>query len=73
MRTDWIPIRFNPREAGTYLVATHNGAVRLDRWDGESWGLSLPRTATKYRNRGRYKPHIAWTTLPKAPRKEDLE
>ena len=70
---EWIQIKWKPKEVGTYLVATSKGKIRIDRWDGESWGLCRPRTELKRRNQGRYKPHIAWMPLPNPPRKEDLE
>lgn len=67
MRADWINADiFNPKEVGSYLVTTANGKIRIDRFDGEGWGLCQPRTQIKERDKGRYKPHRAWTFLPKA-------
>ena len=64
MRADWIPISMKPKEAGTYLVTTANGAVILDRWDGEAWGRCTPRISLKT-SKGRYPMHRAWTFMPK--------
>ena len=69
----WITCDINPLTIGAYLVTTANGAVRIDRWDGESWGLCRPRVEIKARNKGRYKPHRAWMPLPTpAERRSDL-
>ena len=63
---NWLPCdMFTPVEAGTYLVTTVGGYIRLDRWDGEYWGLCKPRHEIPRRNQGRYKPHKAFAYLPR--------
>lgn len=62
----WMPCEYKqPEEAGTYLVSTAGQKIRIDRWDGEAWGLCRPRNQIKHRDKGRYKPHRAWCYLPK--------
>ena len=62
----WIPCNlFLPDN----LVTTVNGAVRIDRFIDGQWGACMPHV----KNKGRYRPHVAWAYLPKpykADRKE---
>lgn len=60
----WMPCEeYKPNEIGTYLVVTNNGHLRIDRWDGEMWGLCRPRNQIPNRDKGRYKPHKAWSYM----------
>lgn len=62
MKNEWIPCdKYLPDRDGVYLVTTVNGGIRIDRFVDGAWGLCLPRA----KNKGRYRPHIAWTFLPK--------
>lgn len=72
MRIYWIPVRFQPKEPGAYLVTTAKNAVMIDRWDGESWARCIPRVGI-HGSYGRYPMHLAWMPLPKPARKEELE
>lgn len=66
MKDQWIPCdKFVPDREGKYLVTTVNGAVRIDRWSDGAWGACMPHV----KNKGRYRPHVAWQYLPK-PYKE---
>ncbi len=57
----WMPYNeYKPNIVGSYLVITCKGRLRIDRWDGEAWGLCRPRNQIKSRDKGRYKPHRAW-------------
>lgn len=63
----WLPCdRFEPTRPGTYLVTTANGYIRIDRWDGEEWGLCRVRHEVRHRNKGRYRLHRAFAEMPKA-------
>ena len=63
MRADWIPCdRFLPDRDGTYLVTTVNGKVRMDRFVDGKWGLCSSRVKG---GQGRYRPHLAWSFVPK--------
>lgn len=64
IRSVWVPASMPPVEVGSYLVATANGKLRMDRWDGEQWGLCRPRNELKTIDKGRYKPHKAWCSIP---------
>lgn len=65
MRNQWIPCdRFLPDRDGKYLVTTVNGAVMIDRWADGAWGACMPHV----KNKGRYRPHIAWMFLPNPAR-----
>lgn len=70
MRTNliWLPCEeYKPNIIGTYLVVTNKGAIRIDRWDGEMFGLCRPRHQIKNRDKGKYKPHRAWAYMPQIP------
>ena len=71
-RYTWIQAHFQPKEPGSYLVTTAHRKIRIDRWDGEQWGLCRPRSEIKQRDKGRYKPHLAWMPLPTPAREEEL-
>ena len=59
---EWISCnKLLPDRDGVYLVTTANGKIRLDRWIDGAWGLCLARPKGK----GRYRPHKAWTFLPR--------
>lgn len=62
MNDKWIPCdKFLPDRNGKYLVTTVNGAVRIDRFVDGQWGACMPHA----KNKGRYRPHLAWTYMPK--------
>ena len=61
----WIPCEIPPVEAGSYLVNTAHGKIRIDRYDGHYWGLCKPRAEISVMDKGRYKPHRAWAIMPK--------
>lgn len=62
----WIPIDIPPVEVGSYLVTTCKGKIRLDRYDGDQWGLCKPRAEVTQMDKGRYRPHKAWAMMPDA-------
>lgn len=63
----WVPCdKLLPDRDGIYIVTTANGAIRIDRFVDGAWGLCRPRTTN---DKGRCRPHKAWTYLPK-PYKE---
>lgn len=69
MTNIWIPCnRMLPDRNGTYLIVTANGKIRLDRFVDGAWGLCLARPKN---NKGRYRPHLAWTFLPRVPKFDD--
>lgn len=62
MKSEWVPCAaFLPYKDGVYLVTTANGKIIMDRFIDGSWAKCTPTVKGK----GRYKPHIAWTFLPK--------
>lgn len=66
MKNEWIPCdKFLPDRNGTYLVTTVNGKVRIDRFVDGAWGLCLARPKN---DKGRYRPHIAWSFMPRPAR-----
>lgn len=70
MNNIWIPCnKFLPERDGTYLIVTANGKIRIDRFVDGAWGLCLARPNN---NKGRYRPHLAWAYLPKAPTFDDM-
>lgn len=62
----WMPMDIPPVEAGSYLITTCKDKIRIDRWDGSEWGLCRPRYERNNRDKGRYRPHKAWSYLPPA-------
>lgn len=62
---NWYSTDTPPLEAGIYLVTTANNKVRIDRYDGEHWGLCKPRHEIRKRHQGRYRLHRAWGHLPR--------
>ena len=65
MTREWIQAKYQPKEAGTYLVTTCNGKLMLDRWDGETWGRCNLRNKIDGTHPG-YSNHRAWMVLPPA-------
>lgn len=69
MTNIWIPCnKVLPPDNGTYLIVTANGKIRIDRFVDGAWGLCLARPKG---GKGRYRPHLAWTYLPKVPQFDD--
>lgn len=65
MNNVWIACNKTlPHQNGTYLIVTANGKIRIDRFVDGAWGLCLARPNN---DKGRYRPHLAWTFLPKVP------